>query len=583
MRLRGWVLVLVSTVVLTSLGVAGILVNRSALQAADDVHRSDARALGVNNATLASQLQLLSAKELRDAANSAGFRLLPGDVGDRQRLRRLAARSDFFSYGTALVDLSGKLLVASRDSGLPAVDDPRLQVLRTSLLRGEPGFSPVITQGSVALTAVAVPVPAGGTPRGVLIGFADQRRGQLQTYVQKLAAPGEVIAVVDSAGAVAASTDPASIGAPADPAVTDGLRRLPPDNFLDYRSGGTAMTAVVVGGIPGGWFYVRTQSQESFAGAVSRRNRTTTFALLAMLLIGVGGVFLLGYRVQAQRRRSDQRFRALVQHAPDVVAVLDRHARVTYASPSTAGLLGAAEADVIGASVFAFVHPEDRGRLQDRFRALVEQPGAVIREQCRIWAGRHSVRWMELTATNQLGNPALDGIVVNARDVTESRVLQETLTHEALHDSLTGLANRRHMHESLETLLRQYAVAVLFIDLDGFKPIHDTFGHETGDEVLRLTARRLSAEARPYDVVARIGGDEFVVLMPGVVRWAEAQTAANRIRRAVAAPIPAGGQTLTVSASIGVHVATPADNPDHVLRAADHAMYAVKHADARTG
>src|SRR6185312_8076125 len=106
-----------------------------------------------------------------------------------------------------------------------------------------------------------------------------------------------------------------------------------------------------------------------------------------------------------------------------------------------------------------------------------------------------------------------------ARDVTDSRSLEDRLAHEAQHDSLTALPNRRYMHDKLRELLRDQAVGVLFIDLDGFKPINDTYGHEAGDELLRQVSERLIERLRSHDVLARVGGDEFVVLMPGMVRY----------------------------------------------------------------
>jgi diguanylate cyclase (GGDEF)-like protein len=134
------------------------------------------------------------------------------------------------------------------------------------------------------------------------------------------------------------------------------------------------------------------------------------------------------------------------------------------------------------------------------------------------------------------------------------------------------------MHDKLRELLRDQAVGVLFIDLDGFKPINDTYGHEAGDELLRQVSERLMERLRSQDVLARVGGDEFVVLMPGMVRYFEAQAFADRLRRTIEEPFPIGSDVARISASIGVHLATPADNPDHVLRAADHAMYTIKKA-----
>ncbi len=578
MRLRNRLTVGVIVFLLTAIGTIGIVVNRSALRAADDVHRADSRALGVNNALLAGQLQLLSAAELRDFAASHSFALASGDGRDRAALARFSERSDYFRYGAAITDLSGAPLTASRDTGLPAPSDPGLAPLRGQLLAGRPGFSSLMDVGGVRLTAVAVPIVVDGAPAAVLVGFVEPANSQLQAYVSRLSAPEDLIALVDGNGRIVAASDPATNGTSVDPAVSAALRDIPADNFVEYETGGTKMITVLVGGIPGGWAYARTQTRESFDGVVYQRNQTITLTLLSMLAVGGLGIALIGYRAQLQRRRADERFRALVQHAPDVVAVLDGDGRALYASPSAGEAVGVPADRLLGASIFDFVHPDDNPGIRAHFDHLLADPDAVLRLQCRIVRADGQFRWFEFTASNQLRNPSLTGVVVNARDITDSRTFQERLAHQAMIDPLTGLANRRRMHDTLRALLADQPVAVLFLDLDGFKPVNDTFGHQTGDEVLRQVAARLNALVRPNELLARIGGDEFVLLMPGVVRWAEAETLARQLRRAVEQPITVGGEVVHIGASVGVHVATPADNPDHVLRAADHAMYAIKRA-----
>src|SRR5690349_23490002 len=208
---------------LTTIDVVGIFVNESALRAADTVHRTDSRALGINNATLTGQLQLLSARELDEFAKSVTFDLRPDDQSDRTLLRKLTNSSDFLQYGAALTSLDGKILTTSRTDGLPAPDDPGLAPLQQLLLAGRPGFSSVLRAGGQPLAAVAVPIVAGGKPVGVLVGFSALKTSQLQAYTARLSAPGYVTSVVDSAGRIAASSDPARIGSDVDAAIVPVL------------------------------------------------------------------------------------------------------------------------------------------------------------------------------------------------------------------------------------------------------------------------------------------------------------------------------------------------------------------------
>jgi diguanylate cyclase (GGDEF)-like protein/PAS domain S-box-containing protein len=578
MRLRNWIAVVVSVVLLMAMGVIGILVNRSALRAADTVHRADSRALGVNNTTLAGQVKLLSAAELNDFATGNTLNLGKGNAADRKALAAFTAKTAYFRYGVAITDLSGTVLNATRTSGLPASADPGYGPLRRSLLAGQPGFSSIMMAGGVALEAVAVPIRVDDRPVALLVGFNEVAKSQLQAYLVKLSAETHVTTIVDSTGRIAATSQESRIGTMVDPALVSAMGTVKDASFVEYRAGGTDMIAIVVPGMPGGWAYIRSQTVASFDGAVHQRSQTLNLTLLAMLLIGVVGISVLGYRSQVQRRRADERFRALFQHAPDMVAVLNGEGRIAYSSPSASAALGNEPGALQGHSVFEVVHPDDRAGMRQKFSALLGERDGVMRLQCRVMNSGGGFRWFEFTASNQMHNPALLGVVINARDVSENRAFQERLAHEAQHDPLTGLPNRRRMQDVLGSSLRTGAVAVLFVDLDGFKPVNDVYGHEAGDELLRQVAERLGRCVRGQDVLSRVGGDEFVVLMPGVLDPADAETMSARVRQAIEAPFRVQGHDITIGASVGVHLAPSTSDPDEALRSADHAMYTVKHA-----
>jgi diguanylate cyclase (GGDEF)-like protein/PAS domain S-box-containing protein len=578
MRLRNWIAVVVSVILLIGVGVVGLLVNRSALRAADTVHRADSRALGVNNGTLAGQLQMLSAAELKTFVTDHKLTLTRGDTADRAALRAFAGKTSVFQYGVVLTDLKGTVLNSTRSTGLPPVTDPGYQPMRALLAAGRPGFSSMMTVGQVAVQAVAVPILRSGAPVAIVVGFNQVARSQMQAYVGKLSDAKHLTTIVDGTGRVAATSDPGRLGTLVDPAIVRAATSTTSATFVRYHAGRTPMIAVVVPGLPGGWAYVRSQTVASFDGAVHSRSQSITLTLLAMLLIGIVGITLLGYRTQVQRRRADERFQALFQHAPDMVSVLDVTGRIQYSSPSAAAVVGAEVGALTGASVFDLVHPDDRERMREAFRELMAERDAVLRLQTRVLHTDGGFRWFEFTASNQTRNPSLNGVVINARDVSENRAFQERLAHEAQHDALTGLPNRRRMQDALGSSLRTGSVAVLFVDLDGFKPVNDVYGHETGDELLRQVASRLSACVREEDVLSRVGGDEFVVLMPGVMTPTDAEAMSARVREAVERPFLIAGHEVTIGASVGVHLADTTDDPDQALRAADHAMYAVKRA-----
>jgi diguanylate cyclase (GGDEF)-like protein/PAS domain S-box-containing protein len=577
MRLRNWIAVVVSVILLAAAGTIGFLVNRSALRAADAVHRADSTALGANNGALTGQMQLLSARDLESFAESQSFSLSAGNRGDRATLQAFAAKSGTFSYGMLLTDLTGRVLNASRDTGLPSPTEPGWVPLRNSLAAGRPGFSSIMTVNSIRLEAVAVPIMISGAPVAIVIGLNNVAETDLQKYTQTLKSDTFLTTIVDSTGAVAASGNPQLLGTRVDPAIRAEIAKEPDQAFLRYTAlDNTRMIAIVIGNLPGGWAYVRTQTQTSYDGAVHSKSQTLNLTLLAMLLIGVAGIAVLGYRGSLQRRRAHQRFEALFQHAPDLVSVLDAHGRIAYSSPSSISTLGFGGSGLVGQSVFDLVHPDDRPIMVERFGALLAERDAVLRLQCRVRSADERYRWFEFTASNQMQNPSLNGVVINARDISETRAFQERLAHEAQHDALTGLPNRRRMQDVLDSTLRQDAVAVLFVDLDGFKPVNDAHGHEAGDELLRQVAQRLSACVREQDVLARVGGDEFVVLMPGVPGAGDAEAMAARLRHVVDQPFLIDGTEVLIGASVGLHVGAPAEDPDEVLRAADHAMYTMK-------
>lgn len=282
-------------------------------------------------------------------------------------------------------------------------------------------------------------------------------------------------------------------------------------------------------------------------------------------------------RLIGQLDREKAWFGSLVAHSSDVTIVLDQENVIRYASPAVERVLGLRPDQLVGTRLRDLMHPEDLDRLGRDWTALGDEPGRVLTVQVRLRTAERGWRWLEAVNTNLLHVPAIQGIVANCRDVTEARELQDQLRHQADHDVLTKLANRRLFTERLTMVTRHGTdtVALLAIDLDGFKPINDRHGHHVGDAVLVAVAERIRRCVRPTDTAARLGGDEFAVLMPGATHEAAGHLVA-RIEGVLSEPIGIGDLRLTIGASIGVTVGSP-DDPDGLLRAADAAMYAVKH------
>ncbi len=415
-------------------------------------------------------------------------------------------------------------------------------------------------------------------------------------------------------------------------------------------------------------------------------------------------------RAEEALRESEERFRALVQNASDIITVIDADGTVRYVSPAIERVLGYRPEEMIGNSAFDFLHPEDLEEARGIFAEILSEPGIHPPLEFRVAHKDGSWRYFEHAVNNLLDDPSVRGIVVNQHDVTERRrieealrqaeekyrgifenaiegifqtatdgriltanpamariygyesreelmevtsdagpqlyadpdhwtefarlmrqrgsvsdfealayrkdgsliwvsvnaramrdvdgeivayegtvedvtarkELEEQLEHQAFHDALTGLPNRPLFLDRLRQALaraerRENSVAVLFMDLDGFKRINDSLGHEVGDRLLVAVAGRLGAGVRLADTVARFGGDEFVILLEDIASAGEAIRAAERIAEELRAPFVLAGEEVTVTTSVGIALnATGRDRPEDLLRDADSAMYEAK-------
>jgi diguanylate cyclase (GGDEF)-like protein/PAS domain S-box-containing protein len=277
-------------------------------------------------------------------------------------------------------------------------------------------------------------------------------------------------------------------------------------------------------------------------------------------------------------RQNEARFRSLVQHSSDVILVTRAEGTIRFVSPSATRVFGYDPQAMIRQPVMDLLHPEDRDRAAGFFRDAAQSPGVTGPVEWRFRQPDGSWLNAEILATNLLHDSTVKGIVLNTRDVSERRRLEEQLIHQAFHDPLTGLANRALFRDRVSHALalaqrRGNPVTVLFLDLDDFKTVNDSLGHAEGDRLLIAAAERFLACARSADTVARLGGDEFAILIEGADGR---EGLPDRLSAAMSHPFSLSGNQLRVTASIGVASASGDDTADDLLRNADMAMYAAK-------
>ncbi len=312
--------------------------------------------------------------------------------------------------------------------------------------------------------------------------------------------------------------------------------------------------------------------------------------------LGVMGVFVLVFVIrmggamveqkesaEASVRDSEDRFRSLVQHASDTTLVMNDHGVITYASPATRDLLGREPEEVVGMHALDLIHPDDLERVRVQLELGLEGHQSVVEAvELRMMHADGTWRSAEAILSDLRDRPSVGGFVANLRDITERKEAEELLAHQAVHDPLTGLANRTLIMDRAEQMLArcertQEPVAALFVDLDNFKEVNDTMGHEVGDHVLRAVADRLAATVRTADTVGRLGGDEFVILTEGITLAAGPELLAERIQEVLAEPfeLPGRGAPLHVTASVGIAGGLRPSAAD-LLRDADIALYRAK-------
>ncbi|MER7760927.1 EAL domain-containing protein [Streptomyces sp. NPDC097619] len=311
----------------------------------------------------------------------------------------------------------------------------------------------------------------------------------------------------------------------------------------------------------------------------------TGCTVVLALVVRQGIMLLDNIALTHELAQKENHFRSLVQGSSDVIMIAAPDGVLRYVSPAAAGVYGREADELVGTELPSLIHPEDLGRvIHEVRRFLAAAPGeeTATRIECRFRSG--AGEWLNVESTV---NRHQGGLILNSRDVTERVRLQAQLQHSAEHDPLTDLPNRALFTRRVRQALTgrragDRGTAVLFIDLDGFKAVNDTIGHQAGDELLVEAARRLQDSVRAGDTAARLGGDEFAALILGdgsrdhSAREHQAREIADRLRTTLSQPYRIAGTEVRVAASIGVAFADPGVTPADLMRNADLAMYRAK-------
>ncbi|MGB8996672.1 MAG: EAL domain-containing protein [Pseudonocardiaceae bacterium] len=297
-------------------------------------------------------------------------------------------------------------------------------------------------------------------------------------------------------------------------------------------------------------------------------------------------IYRAGLRARRQAEQalaaSEAKFRAMFTEAAIGIGIGDLEGNITDANPALQRMFGYTHEEFTHLNVKAMVHSEDVASVWDTYGELIRGERDNFRVEKLFRRADGGEIWTDLTVSlvrDEVGAPAYQ--VALLEDVSERRCLQAKLVYQAYHDPLTELANRQMVTERLEQIFAGSAserrVGLCFLDLDGFKVVNDSLGHNVGDQLLKTVASRLTRCCDPAQLVARMGGDEFVIIVEDTAGEADMAALADKVLTALAEPVHVGRHQLTVRTSIGVVERPVADtNPADLMQAADITMYQAK-------
>ena len=365
-------------------------------------------------------------------------------------------------------------------------------------------------------------------------------------------------------------------------AAREQLRSAP-----DSRVAPSALGSVLIQGMP----YLAMLASflvlvylETNAPASPANSMTIVIFVLTLLVMLRQGVLSRDDALLRERRAVglvEARYASLIKNASDVIMIVDVDGRLRFGSPATERTFGIQPDDLVGRNLLDLWSESNRDRLVAFLAELNSTRGRTVGPLEVVVDTPERRSTLECVGSNLVDDPAIAGLALNFRDVSERKALEEQLRQLAFHDPLTLLANRSLFRNRVEHALTlahrsRQLVAVMFLDLDNFKNVNDSLGHAAGDRLLQAAAQRLVKATRPSDTVARLGGDEFAILLEGITTAGDVERIAAAITQSFNSPLLLDGNETPMSATVGVAFSQPDNDTEQLLRNADIAMYNAK-------
>jgi diguanylate cyclase (GGDEF)-like protein/PAS domain S-box-containing protein len=490
----------------------------------------------------------------------------------------------------AVLDRSGAVLSVAPTGTAVAidVDDPRF-----ARALGGRAYTPELTwDGEHHRTYMVMPAlgPDGEVEVVVVVGLSTVASdwSAIQAGLGALGSGSGGSSRVDSTGRAEASWDPDLVGQViVDPALLAAAGG--PGGVAVHRhrvDGEDVVTLVKRMSLDNTQRYtIWQQSAEDLFGDLRAGQAARDAAVSGLLVVVVLALALVNRRRELALRRNAARLDALLRQAHDLILVVDARGEVRFASAAVEPLFGRRSDEVVGRPLTELLGDEPVRCLLEA-AAADDGPrgrrGTTLRDLSVV--GPHGEQCLfDIDGVDLRHRKEVGGYLLTCHEISERVGLQDRLSAQASHDPLTGLANRAQFNRRLDDLADERLRAtgnhaVVFVDLDHFKPVNDRFGHQAGDELLKVIAGRLSAVVRATDVVCRLGGDEFAILLADCDQE-QARVKAQALLDAVRQPVAVADELVTVDASIGVAVSRPSiTHPEQLVREADQAMYRAKRA-----